>query len=144
VKSVKAGSGGQFTAKLKLPSRKRLNKARFQARIAGKKSATLKLPQSLASNSVKRKGAQLVLRGTVKRALLGKRNAVIVRRLTCGHYTKVGQAKPGKSGKYVVSFATPAGSSAALYRAETKVLNKTHGKKYVKQYARAIGITLAK
>jgi hypothetical protein len=144
VASVKASAAGDFKARLRLPSRKLLNKARFQARIAGKKSATLKLPQSLASSSVKKSGAQLVLRGTVKKALLGKRNAVIVRRLTCGHYTKVGEAKPTKKGKYVVRFDAPAGSSAALYRAETRTLDKPHGKKYVKQYARAIGITLSK
>lgn len=144
VASVKAAGSGQFTAKLKLPSKKGLNKARFQARIGNSKSATLKLPQSLASSSVKRKGARIELRGKVKRSLLGKRNAVIVRRLTCGHYTKVGQAKPGKSGSYVVRFDVPAGSSAALYRAETTVLARPRGKKYVKQYARAIGITFSK
>jgi hypothetical protein len=143
VASVKAASTGQFTAKLKLPSKKGFDKARFQARVGGAQSATLKLPQSLASSSVKKKGAKLELRGTVKRALLGKRNPVIVRRLTCGHYTKVGDAKPTRKGTYVVRFDSPAGSSAALYRAETKVLNKAHGKKYVRQYARAIGITLA-
>jgi predicted outer membrane repeat protein len=144
VASVKAAASGQFTAKLKLPSKKGFNRARFQVRIGNSRSATLKLPQSLASSSVKRKGAKIELRGKVKRSLVGKRNAVIVRRLTCGHYTKVGEAKPGKSGSYVVRFDVPAGSSAALYRAETRVLNKPHGKKYVKQYARAIGITLSK
>jgi predicted outer membrane repeat protein len=144
VATVKAGSSGSFKARLKLPSKKRFNKVRFQARIAGAKSARLKLPQSLASSSVKHKGAKLELRGTVKRTLLGKRNVVIVRRLTCGHYTKVGQAKPSKTGKYVVRFNAPAGSTAALYRAETRTLNKPRGKKYVKQYARAIGITLVK
>jgi hypothetical protein len=144
VASVKAAASGQFTAKLKLPSKKGFNKARFQARIGNSKSATLKLPQSLASSSVKRTGAKIELRGKVKRSLLGKRNAVVVRRLTCGHYTKVGEAKPGKNGSYVVRFDVPAGSSAALYRAETRVLNKPRGKKYVKQYARAIGITLSK
>jgi hypothetical protein len=144
VASVKASASGNFKASLKLPSKRRFNKARFQARITGKKSATLKLPQSLASSSVKQAAAQLVLKGTVKKALLGKRNAVIVRRLTCGHYTKVGEAKPDKKGKYVVRFPAPAGSTAALYRAETRTLNKPRGKKYVKQYARAIGITLTK
>jgi hypothetical protein len=42
----------------------------------------------------------------------------------------------------VVRFKAPALGAAALYRAESKVLAKPHSKRYVKQFARAIGITL--
>ena len=66
----------------------------------------------------------------------------MVRRIVCGRYQSVGSAKPSKSGRYVVRFKAPALGAAALYRAESKVLAKPHGKRYVKQFARAIGIAL--
>ena len=102
----------------------------------------LKLPQSLASTSVRKAGQTIEVRGAVKRALLGKRNAVVVKRLVCGRYQTVGSAKPSKRGAYVVRFKTPALGAAALYRAESRVLAKPHSKRYVKQFARAVGITL--
>jgi predicted outer membrane repeat protein len=140
--TVKAGASGAFKATVKGPSARFFKKARLSAKVDKFKSVALKLPQSLASSSVKKVGATIVLRGKVKRALLGKRNAVVVRRIVCGRYTTVGQAKPNKKGSYVVRFKAPGLSTSALYRAETKVLSKPRGKRYVKQFARAVGITL--
>jgi hypothetical protein len=82
------------------------------------------------------------LRGRVKRALLGRRNTVVIKRLVCGRYRKVGQAKPDRNGNYVARFSVPANVTVALFRAESLVLNKPHSRRYVKQYARAISITL--
>ena len=102
----------------------------------------LKLPQSLASSSLRAVGGMLELRGQVDRKLLGKRNAVVVKRILCGKYTTVGQAKPNRRGAYVVRFPAPATTGgAALYRAESRVLARPGSKRYVKQFARAIGIT---
>jgi sugar lactone lactonase YvrE len=140
--TVKAGSGGIFSARVKRPPARLVAKARFVARVGSSRSIALKLPQSLASSSVKQKGGQIELRGTVKSSLLGKRNAVVVRRLVCGHYQTVGSAKPDKKGRYVVRFLAPNVGAAALYRAESKVLAKRGSKRYVKQFARAIGIAL--
>ena len=84
----------------------------------------------------------LELRGQVDRKLLGKRNAVVVKRILCGKYTTVGQAKPNRRGAYTVRFPAPATTGgAALYRAESRVLARPGSKRYVKQFARAIGIT---
>jgi hypothetical protein len=64
----------------------------------------LKLPQSLASTSLKQAaGGMLELRGKVDRTVLGTGNAVVVKRILCGKYTTVGQAKPNKKGVYVVA-----------------------------------------
>jgi hypothetical protein len=140
--TVKAGSTGQFSARVKRPPARLLAKARYVAQVGRSRSVALKLPQSLASSSVKQKGALLEVRGKVKRSLLGKRNPVVVKRLVCGRYQTVGSAKPGKNGSYVVRFTAPKLGAVALYRAETKVLAKPRSRRYVKQFARAIGIAL--
>ena len=66
---------------------------------------------------------------------------MVVKRILCGQYTTVGQAKPNRRGAYVVRFPAPATGGSALYRAETSVLARPGSKRYVKQFARAIGIT---
>jgi hypothetical protein len=105
----------------------------------------LKIQQSLASTSVRIVGGRIVLRGRVKRALLGRRrNRVVVKRLVCGRYRTVGRARPNRKGRYVVRFRVPANVTVALFRAESRVLNKPGGRRYVKQYARAISLTLTK
>lgn len=140
--TVKAGSDGQFTARVARPPTRLFNTSRFEARVGKSRSAALKLPQSLASSSVRKAGHEIEVRGAVKRSLLGKRNVVVVKRLVCGHYQTVGQVKPAKSGAYAVRFAAPRLATAALYRAQARVLAKPHAKRYVQQFARAIGITL--
>ena len=142
VKTVRAKSNGQFSARVRGPRRKVFNKARFRAKVDRFRSVALKLPQSLASTSVKASGGQIVLRGKVKRSVLGKRRPVVVKRLVCGVGLKVGQARPNRKGRYVVRFKAPALASAALYRAETRVLSRPRSRRYVRQFARAISITL--
>ena len=83
-----------------------------------------------------------MLRGKVKRSLLGKRNPVTVRRLVCGKTQVVGKAKPKRSGAFAVRFPAPTNAEAALYRAEAKVLARPGGKRYVRQFARAIGVSV--
>jgi hypothetical protein len=140
--SVTPGADGQFQARVKKPSRKLFNVARYRAQVGSARSVELKLPQSLASSSLKQvAGGMLELRGQVDRTVLGKRNPVVIKRILCGKYTTVGQAKPNKKGVYAVRFPSPPSQGSALYRAETKVLARPGSKRYVKQFARAIGIT---
>jgi hypothetical protein len=68
---------------------------------------------------------------------------VLVRRLVCGHYGTVGSVRPNKRGAYTLRFTAPSLATASLYRAETRVLAKPGSRRYVKQFARAIGITLS-
>jgi hypothetical protein len=102
----------------------------------------LKLPQSLESTSIRAQGDTIELRGHLNRSLLGKRVPVVVKRLLCGQYQTVGKARPSRRGRYRVRFKAPGSAVAALYRAETRVLAKPGSKRYVKQFARAIGIVL--
>ena len=140
--SVTAGADGAFRGRVGKPSRKLFNVARYRAQVGSAKSVELKLPQSLASSRLKQvAGGMLELRGQVDRTVLGKRNAVVIKRILCGRYTKVGEARPNKKGAYVVRFPAPPSQGSALYRAETKVLARPGSKRYVTQFARAIGIS---
>ena len=138
---VTPGADGQFQARVKKPSARLFNRARYRATVGSVRSVELKLPQSLASSSLRRAGGTLELRGQVSRPVLGKRNPVVVKRILCGQYQTVGQAKPNRRGVYVVRFPAPAGGGSALYRAESRVLARPGSKRYVKQFARAVGIT---
>ena len=140
--SVRSNANGEFTAKVRRPDRKHLKGARFRAQVDNFRSIALKLPQSLSSSSVKQVGGQIEVRGHVKRSLLGRRNTVTVKRLVCGRYRTVGKAKPDRNGNYLARFSVPANVTVALFRAESRVLDRAGSHRYVKQYARAIKITL--
>lgn len=133
---------GQFAARVKGPPRRLLNLARYQAEVGGSRSVELKLPQSLESTSIKASGGIIELRGRVDKPVLGRRDAVVVKRVLCGQYQTVGQARPNRRGVYVVRFAAPDAALAALYRAESHVLARPGSKRYVRQFARAVSITL--
>jgi hypothetical protein len=141
--AVRADRNGLFKARVKRPPNALFTVARYRAKIGKARSVELKLPQSLASTSLRsRPGGMLEVRGQVDRTLLGKRrHPVVIKRIVCGRYRTVGQATPNASGVYVVRFAAPAIASAALYRAETKVLARPGSKRFVRQFARALGIT---
>jgi outer membrane protein assembly factor BamB len=140
---VTANAAGQFKATVRRPKgRKAVINARYRAQVSHFRSISLKLPQSLSSRSVKQVGGQIEVRGKVKRSVLGKRNPVVIKRLVCGRYGTVGQAKPDSNGNYVARFSVPANVAVALFRAESLVLDKPGSRRYVKQYARARSITL--
>jgi hypothetical protein len=136
--TVKPASDGQFKAKVKGPPRRQRSKARYRATAGGKRSVALKLPQSLASTSVKVSGGQVTLRGQVTRSLLGKRKPITIRRLVCGKLTKTATTRANKRGAYVARFKAPPLATAALYRAESQVLKRPRSKRYARQFARAI------
>jgi DNA-binding beta-propeller fold protein YncE len=140
--TVRSNAAGEFTARLRGPRRKDVIKTRYRAQVDRFRSIPLKLPQSLSSSSVRAQGQQIELRGKVKRSLLGRRNPVVIKRLICGRYRSVARAKPDRKGNYVARFSVPPGLTSALFRAETFVLNKSGSRRYVKQYGRAISITL--
>ena len=134
--TVRPNTKGEFTARVKRPPKRLFNKARFQARVGNARSVQLKLPQSLASTSIRLQGGFIEVRGKIKRSVLGKRNQVVIKRLVCGRLQTVGKAKPSRSGAYRVRFAAPALGAAALYRAEARVLARPKSKRYVSSRAR--------
>ena len=131
-----ANALGEFRVRVRRPrGRRNLIKARYRAQIGRFRSATLKLPQSLATRSVRVSGNVVELRGRVKRSLLGRRNPVTIKRLVCGRYRTVARVRPDRRGNYVARFTVPLENVVAYFRAESMVLNKPGGT-YVKQYAR--------
>jgi hypothetical protein len=140
--TVTPAADGQFTTRVKGPPRRLFKLARYQAQVAGQRSVELKLPQSLESTSIRLAGDTIVLRGRVDRPLLGRRNKVVIKRVLCGQYQTVGEARPNRRGVYVVRFPAPGIAAAALYRAESRVLARPGSERYVRQFARAVNITV--
>ena len=144
--TVRANALGQYTARVRRPSRSQFIRARFRAQVSRFRSGALKLPQSLVSRSVRAvRGTtptEVVVRGTVKRSVLGRRNPVTIKVLVCGRYRTVGRARPDRRGNYAVRFIAPRRAPVALYRAESMVLRKPGSRVYVRQYARAIQVIL--
>ena len=66
---------------------------------------------------------------------------MIVKRILCGRYRTVGQAKPDKKGRYVVRFPAPATRRLRAVPRRDEGARRPGSKRYVKQFARAIGIT---
>jgi hypothetical protein len=139
--SAKSNSKGQFKVTVRGPARRIAKRARYRAKVGKRRSTVLKLFQQMATTSVKLSGGQITVRGKIKRSLVGRRNRVVVKRLLCGRYKRLGSARPKRNGRYVVKFKAPLQADVALYRAEARILERPHGK-YVKRYARALGITL--
>ena len=140
--TVTANSAGEFTARVRRPKRRFLRRARFRAQVESFRSPALKIPQSLRSTSAKVVGGQVEVRGRVKRTVLGRRNPVVVKRLHCGRYRTVGEARPNRRGDYVVRFAVPPGEEVAIFRAEALVRERRGSSRYIRQYARGISLTL--
>ncbi len=134
VATAYANADGFFTAYAPRPSRRRFERARFQATVAGVWSVALKLPQSLATSSIGLVGAgrTIELAGAVRRR--GYRS-VTVRRIRCGRYATVARALTDSRGRYRVRFAAPR-ARAGLYRVETRIRG-------ARAYARARAIELA-
>ena len=143
VKTVRATRIGTFKASVRRPRGRRFVTARYFAKAGSKKSALLKLPQSLKSTSIKKSGDEITIRGRVKRALVGDRRRVKIQRLVCGHYKTVGSSRPSASGHYSLTFEAPRLGGVAYYRARGVVLNKPGGRRHVVQYARAVRIRLS-
>ena len=140
--TVTPKADGTFSASVPNPPRSQRIKIRYRASVSGANSVALKLPQTLATNSVRRAGGQIVVTGKVQRDRLGKRNPVQVRRILCGRTKLVGTAKPSASGAYTIRFNAPSSGDFAFYRAESSVLAKPGSKRYVKQFARGVTIKL--
>ncbi len=139
--TVTASSTGAFTATVDRPKRSDFVSVRYRARSGGATSKSLKLPQRLTSRSVKSAKNTITVEGRVKKSVLGRRNNVIIRRLICGRYRRVGSARPDRDGNYTVTFpVTTSSDEVAFYRAEARVLRRRGSKVYVIQYARAIVI----
>ncbi len=138
--TVKASPTGAFTATVPAPDRADYVTVRYRAKAGRSTSPALKLPQSLSSRSVKSSKGTITVTGRVRKAVLGKRNRVKIRRLVCGRYRTVGSAKPDAEGKYRITFRATEIRGVSLYRAEARVLRKAGSKVYVTQYARAIAI----
>ena len=87
-------------------------------------SQKLRLERRMVATTLTRSGANLVLRGIVNPPRARRQPAIAVDRfLSCRRreQVKVPKVKPDRRGRFAVRIKVPAGSSAVLYRARTKV-----------------------
>jgi hypothetical protein len=124
VGSARIGADGGFAAKVPAPASKSRKNARYQARVGATASQKLKLERRMVATTLTRSGSNLVLRGKVTKPFASAPAAIEVERfLSCQRQEKVAVAKvvPDRSGNFSVVIPVPAGASAAIYRALTKV-----------------------
>ena len=124
VGSAKIGASGAFAARVKAPTRRRRARARYQARVGTTVSQKLRLVRRMVATTLTRSGSNLVLRGVVNAPRARKQPAIAVDRfLSCRRRetVKVPKVRPNRRGRFAVRIKVPAGSTAVLYRARTKV-----------------------
>ncbi len=143
--TVKPSSNGQFSASAGAPAEAAVHQGALPgARGHQPLEPSLKLPQSLASDSIKEVGRERVVTGKVDRGfLVGKRNPVVIQRIVCGRYRTVGGRSPSRSGRVRRAVqGTRAGHRGAVPGAGGRCWYGRGSKRYVRQFARALGITL--
>lgn len=124
VGTVKVGEDGLFTKRVALPPTKirKTNKARYYAVIGGKKTRALKFARRMETRGLTATTKTVTFRGRVVGPLQRRQQRVTIKqRVTCKTYKTVATAKPDSKGNFTVKIKVPAGTSAALYRAQTRV-----------------------
>jgi hypothetical protein len=111
---------GSFRATLPLPARDRAT-VRYQATIAGRRSAALKLVRQLVI--VRRNPTAAGVRITAQVAGGRRRTVTITRQLSCTARRRVATVRTDRHGRFSVTLPRPSASGAiAYYRATTKRL----------------------
>ena len=111
---------GSFRTTLPLPPRNRRTTVRYQATIAGRRSASLKLVRALTivSRRTTRAGTRITARLTSPR---GRQRITISRQLTCTTYRRLRTVRTNRAGRFTITLPAPrAPELIAYYRATTR------------------------
>jgi DNA-binding beta-propeller fold protein YncE len=111
---------GSFRTTLPLPPRNRRATVRYQATIAGRRSASLKLVRGLTivSRRTTRAGTRITARLSNPR---GRRRITISRQLTCTTYRRLRTVRTNRAGRFTITLPAPgAPDLIAYYRATTR------------------------
>jgi hypothetical protein len=120
VGSATVAADGTFTTAVPAPPRQRRARARFQASVAGRHSAALRLERFMRILSERTGPRGTRLRARVERGT--HRTAVISRQLGCGRTKRVATVKVGRDGTFTATLPRPAGrGTIAFYRASTRL-----------------------
>jgi hypothetical protein len=118
--SVTIQPDGSFRTTLPLPPRNRRATVRYQATIAGRRSATLKLARQLTivSRRAIRAGTRITARLSRPN---GRRRVTIARQLSCTRYLRLKVVRTKRSGRFTIALPAPrAPETIAFYRATTQ------------------------
>ncbi len=111
---------GSFRTTLPLPPRNRRTTVRYQATVAGRRSAPLKLVRDLTivSRRTTRAGTRLTARLSNPR---GRQRITISRQLTCTTYRRLKTVRTNRAGRFTITLPAPrAPEPIAYYRATTR------------------------
>jgi uncharacterized repeat protein (TIGR01451 family) len=136
-----SAADGLFKASVAAPPKRLYSKVRYAAALGKRRSAALKLPQRIASSSIRLLGdaKTIQLRGKISARMANPPQLVTIKRVLCGRYVTVAKAVPSQSGAFVARFPAP-NAVAGLYRAETKLPIGARSKRLATSFARAIAI----
>ncbi len=132
VGTVKVGEDGLFSKRVALPPSKirKTNKARYYAVIDGKKTRALKFARRMATRGLTATTKNVTFRGRVIGPLQRRQQSVTIKqRVGCKSYKTVARVKPDSKGRFTVKLKAPAGESAVIYRAQTRVGKRKNAKR---------------
>ena len=115
---------GTFAAGAPLPA-KRLRtsaRARYVAIVGDQRSAALKLYRRASLGTITLSGRQVALKGHVAGAFRTGASVRVQLRVTCASYRTVGRTKLSKRGTFTIKLPPPTGTSGAVHRAQTTVV----------------------
>jgi hypothetical protein len=120
VASTTIRSNGSFGARVRIPEQRGGRVLRYQARLGALHSRNLRLSRRLVTTSAALRGGKIVFAGQVAnvRGLgRGRVAELFARPRGCGKtYVRVGRARIGRDGRFVVRAAPLRGVSVAVYR----------------------------
>jgi DNA-binding beta-propeller fold protein YncE len=125
--SATVQADGSFRATLPLAPREHRTTVRYQATIAGRRSAALKLVRRLTISSRRTTSAGTRITGRLS-ATSERRKITITRRLTCRTYRRLTTVRTDRRGRFTITLPAPrAPDLIASYRATTQ---PSHGRTY--------------
>jgi hypothetical protein len=111
---------GSFRTTLPLPPRNRRTTVRYQATIAGRRSASLKLGRQLTIVSRRTTPAGTRITGRLANPR-GRRRITISRQLTCTTYRRLRTVRTNRAGRFTITLPAPrAPELIAYYRVTTR------------------------
>lgn len=132
VGTVTVGEDGLFSTRVALPPKKirKTNKARYYAVVDGKRTRALKFARRMETRGLTASTQNVTFRGRVVGPLQRRQQSVAIKqRVSCKSYKTVATVKPDSNGNFTVKLKAPAGESAVIYRAQTRVGKRKNAKR---------------
>ncbi len=130
---------GSFSASAPLPARgvRATNAARYQARVGGERSLSLKLQRRMRITTISATAGMVRIAGRVELPLALKVSDRVIKLqqvVNCKRAETIRRLTPRRNGRFSVTVPAPSGQRAAVYRLQTRVRRNRHSKRIVNTY----------